>query len=152
MKDQVPVVLLNQWLDVEPEKSRFANKDCCLADEYSVYSDETMSQALSIKGNSIKKIPKVSKRNSYLQTEENQLSVFDKLRGSPNRRMTIKNRDLLLDRNIASNWDHVIKEVDDLSNSDTSDLERSSRNPSVNIEKRDKNNQRPAMKVFSSNF
>lgn len=45
MKDQVPVVLLNQWLGINPEKSHFARKENCLAsDEYSVYSDETMSK------------------------------------------------------------------------------------------------------------
>ena len=51
MKDQVPVVLLNQWLEVHPEKSGFAKKDNCLlsADEYSVYSDETNSQGKSFK-------------------------------------------------------------------------------------------------------
>lgn len=45
MKDQVPVVLLNQWLGINPEKSHFARKENCLpSDEYSVYSDEIMSK------------------------------------------------------------------------------------------------------------
>lgn len=50
MKDQVPVVLLNQWLDIQPEKSGFAKIENWKlnADEYSVFSDETKSNYLSI--------------------------------------------------------------------------------------------------------
>ena len=29
MKDQVPIVLLNKWLQIEPEKSHFAKPECC---------------------------------------------------------------------------------------------------------------------------
>lgn len=58
MKDQVPVVLLNKWLDVEPEKSHFAKNELWAADEYSVYSDDTVSQALSFKSKNLKDLAK----------------------------------------------------------------------------------------------
>jgi hypothetical protein len=54
MKDQVPVVLLNHWLEVEPEKSGFAKPKNCImnSEEMSVYSDETMTNLdiINIKG------------------------------------------------------------------------------------------------------
>ena len=123
MKDQVPVVLLNQWLEISPEKSAFAKKEWCVAgsDEYSVYSSDTMSQALSIKGRSIKngKI-NLAKRNSVLITETIQKSNFEKLGGTRHRRMTILNK--------GNNFgvinkipQAVIKEVDDLSSSHSSE-------------------------------
>jgi len=99
MKDQVPVVLLNQWLEVEQEKSGFARRENWVAnsDEYSVYSDSTISQALSVHGNSLRKLPKYSKRNSVLPGKETQKSVFEKLKNSSkNRRMTIMVRPPLL--------------------------------------------------------
>lgn len=54
MKGEVPVVLLNQWLNVEMEKSHFAKGELCNSssyhnfcvlvheDEYSVYSEDTI--------------------------------------------------------------------------------------------------------------
>lgn len=73
MKDQVPVVLLNQWLEIQPEKSGFAKMNNCKlnADEYSVYSDETMSQALSLKSNNV--LQDIAKRKSMLMANNNQI-------------------------------------------------------------------------------
>lgn len=94
MKDQVPVVLLNQWLGITQEKSCFANKDWCQAnaDEYSVYSSETMSQVLSITGRSVSKAKNISKaqgkRNSQLLVKEEEQKDLIKL-GATKRRMTI---------------------------------------------------------------
>lgn len=130
MKDQVPVVLLNQWLDIKPEKTGFAKRENCLAnaDEYSVYSDETMSQALSIKGASMKGMPKLHQRKSILVPNGSPLkSNFEKAKSNSSRRMTMMNNDIIGGINRMS---EVIKEVDDMS--DTSDdMERSSVNKST---------------------
>ena len=127
MKDQVPVVLLNQWLEISPEKSAFAKKEWCLAgsDEYSVYSSDTMSQALSIKGRSIKNGRiNLSKRNSVLITETIQKSNFEKLGGTRHRRMTILNKGNNFGA-INKIPQAVIKEVDDLSSSHSSESKSS---------------------------
>ena len=73
MKDQVPVVLLNQWLEIQPEKSGFAKNDNCLlnADEYSVYSDETLSQALSFKAPKV--LQDMAKRKSMMMANNNHI-------------------------------------------------------------------------------
>ena len=122
MKDQVPVVLLNQWLGINPEKSHFARGEWCLAnsDEYSVYSSESMSQALSIKGKAFNKsaVKQTWKRNSLLVTENNMSAALEKLGVNLSRRMTIFNKDMNLE-DIIKNWHPAIKEVDDLSSSDT---------------------------------
>lgn len=140
MKDQVPVVLLNKWLEIEPERSRFTKKENCLAnaEEYSVYSDETLSQALSIKGSSLRCIPKFNKRNSFLSKEAMEYNVLDNINMSQNRRSTIKNKDLNLEKHLSAAWENTIKEVDDKSDSESSGLERSSVTRSVSVDKRDR--------------
>lgn len=93
MKDQVPVVLLNQWLDVEQEKSGFAKRENWVldADEYSVYSGSTISKALSVHGSSFAKSSKFAKRNSVFQAVEKKKSNFEySPKHNSNRRMTIK--------------------------------------------------------------
>lgn len=129
MKDQVPVVLLNQWLNISPEKSHFARKEIYRqnSDEMSVYSSESMSQALSIKGNSFKATKNMNKRNSLLVTQANMNSALDKLGLNKTRRMTILNNINMED--IVKNGHDVIKEVDDLSSSSTSrSVSRQSKN------------------------
>lgn len=75
MKDQVPIVLLNQWLEIEPEKSHFANRNNWVvnSDEYSVYSDETTSQMISLKSVNLKEI---AKRKSMLPTLDQSKEVI----------------------------------------------------------------------------
>ena len=92
MKDQVPVVLLNQWLGVEQEKSRFNKKENWLnnSDEYSVYSDSNNSRALSINGTSVKKDINSIKRNSLLQTNGRRISILGRLSDlNKDRRMSL---------------------------------------------------------------
>ena len=75
MKDQVPIVLLNQWLEIEPEKSHFANRNNWVGnvDEYSVYSDETTSQMSNFKSVNLKEI---AKRKSMMPTLEQSKEVI----------------------------------------------------------------------------
>ena len=121
MKDQVPVVLLNQWLGINPEKSAFAKKEWCKAgsEEYSAYSSESMSQKLSIQGKSIKRVQNISKRKSVLVTQASTNSHLVNFATNRQRRMTILNKAF----NFApiDQLSHaVIKEVDDLSSSSDS--------------------------------
>jgi len=76
------------------------NKENWLAnsDEYSVYSDSTISQALSVHGNSLRRVPRFGKRNSVLAGKEVQKSVFEKLKRKRSRRMTIMDPNLLVNR------------------------------------------------------
>jgi hypothetical protein len=92
MKDQVPVVLLNQWLGVEQEKSRFNKKENWLnnSDEYSVYSDSNISRALSINGTSVKRDTNSVKRKSLLQTSGRRISILGRLSDlNKDRRMSL---------------------------------------------------------------
>lgn len=149
MKDQVPVVLLNQWLNISPEKSHFAKKEWWNAnsDEISVYSSESMSQALSIKGNSFKAVKNLNKRNSLLVTQANMNAALEKLGFNKTRRMTILNNDIKMEE-IIKNCHPVIKEVDDLSSSSTS---KSPSRQSKNIEKENKNPQNKSSDNDSDN-
>lgn len=49
MKEEVPTVLLNKWLNIQPERSAFVKPECCKLneEEYSVYSSEITSQIQS---------------------------------------------------------------------------------------------------------
>ncbi|CAI2365980.1 unnamed protein product [Moneuplotes crassus] len=94
MKEEVPVVLLNQWLDIEPEKSGFAKIDNCKlnAEEYSVYSDETMSQGISFKSSAVLK--DIAKRKSMMmnnsnQFQENLLKIDPKMQANLTRKLTV---------------------------------------------------------------
>ena len=138
MKDQVPVVLLNQWLGIVPEKSCFSKREWCdvNSDDYSIYSSDKMSQALSIKGTSIKPV-NILKRRSLLITNNEGKPVNLLKRGSllitnsegknllsseirkKNRRMTIlNNKTNLVD--VTDMCNPIIDEVEDTSSSDTS--------------------------------
>lgn len=78
-------------------------------------------------------------------------TFLEKLNSSPNRRMTIKNRDLNLEKNLSVAWENMIKEVDDKSDSDSSGLERSSVTRSISIGKRDRE-KRSSTKVSCKNL
>ena len=120
MKDQVPVVLLNQWLGIVPEKSCFSKSKWCAAnsDEYSIYSSEKMSQALSIKGTSIKPINALKRGSLLISTNEGKNLLSSEIR-KKNRRMTIlNNKTNLVD--VTDMCNPIIDEVEDTSNSDNS--------------------------------
>lgn len=78
-------------------------------------------------------------------------TVLEKLNSSTNRRMTIKNRDLNLEKNLSAAWENTIKEVDDKSDSDSSGLERSSVTRSISVGKRDRE-KRSSAKVSCINL
>ena len=136
MKDQVPVVLLNKWLDVEQEKSGFAQAGNCQLDddEYSVYSETTVGNALSIKGSALRKPvqpgqpgqlkPPVNlgKRNSVLHNPlMRKNTVMNKLKANDARRMTIKGA-LNLNTDIVPVND-IINEVDDLTSNTSNEFD-----------------------------
>lgn len=133
MKDQVPVVLLNQWLGIVPEKSCFSKSKWCAAnsDEYSIYSSEKMSQALSIKGTSIKPINALKRGSLLISTNEGKNLLSSEIR-KKNRRMTIlNNKTNLVD--VTDMCNPIIDEVEDTSSSDNSSDTKSKTLHSRNI-------------------
>lgn len=65
LKNEVPTVLLNKWLEISPERSRFAVLQKIDSDEYSSYSDSTISNQLSIKDKSLNR--RASQFNNQLK-------------------------------------------------------------------------------------
>jgi len=154
MKGQVPTVLLNQWLDVKQEESGFAKKGMvsthlftnglllndylgnCAAniDEYSVYSDDTVSQAaLSIKGSSfkpfstssnikndnLKPVQEIIKRRSLQVGAQEEATLFNNLKDINDKVSKAKNSNNLKRATTHIYSDAVIQEVSDFSDSDT---------------------------------
>ena len=138
MKDEVPKVLLNQWLDIKPEKSAFTKAEWCRADseEYSVYSDETQSNMLGLSSKSLSKkassfakrssaiqgnAPSFAKRNSVLQTKAPETKVVKEvIEITNNRRHTMISRKDTITRNLNA-ISRPIVEVGDFSEASSSE-------------------------------
>ena len=69
MKEEVPTVLLHKWLDISPEKSRFANRPQVDPEEYSVYSESTLSKHKSFLSS-----PE-NKKNEAFKNQDNNLKI-----------------------------------------------------------------------------
>ena len=124
MKNEVPKALLNQWLDIKPEKSAFTNPQNCMLDseEYSTYSDDTISNTLGVSNKQLTEKSAFNRRQSVLQSESptKRVIIKDENKVKNERRNTLLVRKDTLQKDMGDVANHPIIEMEDFS-SDSSE-------------------------------